>query len=161
MPKVLAEEGRWLRSGVAALREGGCADIVVVLGAAVVDVPVPARAVVAENWAEGLSASVRAGISALGEDVESAVLMTVDTPDVGACAVQRVLAAARASSSGLVRAGYGGRPGHPVVIARAHWPALLATLHGDQGAGPFLRTRDDVVTVDCADLATGLDVDHP
>ncbi|MDY6998219.1 MAG: NTP transferase domain-containing protein [Actinomycetota bacterium] len=159
MPKVLAGGGAWLRAGVAALRDGGCGDIVVVLGAAVVDVPAPARAVVAAEWAQGLSASVRAGLGALADDVGYAVVTTVDTPDVGAAAVRRVLAAARAAESGLARARYAGRPGHPVVIARRHWPALAASLQGDDGAGPFLRSRSDVVAVDCADLSTGDDID--
>ena len=68
MPKVLAGEGKWLRSAVSALHGGGCDDIVVVLGAAVVDVPAPARPVVAADWAEGMSASLRAGIAAIESD---------------------------------------------------------------------------------------------
>ena len=146
---------------MAALRQGGCGDVVVVLGAATdVDVPAPARAVIAEDWAHGVSASVRAGVLALPDDAEFAVLTTVDTPDVGAAAVRRVLAAARSSDSGLARAQYGDRPGHPVVIARRHWPQLLDALTGDEGAGPFLRARVDVVAVDCADLGSGMDVDE-
>jgi len=161
MPKVLADGGEWLRRGIAALCDGGCGDVVVVLGAAVVDVPSPARAVVAEEWAQGMSESVRAGLLALSDDAEFAVLTTVDTPDVGAAAVARVLDAARTSGSGLARACYGERPGHPVVIARRHWPQVLDALTGDEGAGPFLRMRDDVVVVvDCADLGSGLDVDE-
>jgi nicotine blue oxidoreductase len=46
-----------------------------------------------------------------------------------------------------------------VVIAREHWDALLATLHGDEGARAFLRARADVVGVECGDLARGVDVD--
>ncbi len=163
MPKVLADSGEWLGSVVAALREGGCADVVVVLGAVVdgVTIPQSASAVVAADWADGLSASVRAGVLALEdadhEGVEFAVFLPVDTPDVNAAAVRRVLAAAR--GTGLARASYAGRPGHPVVIARRHWAALLDTLAGDEGAGPFLRSRDDVVMVDCADLCSGADID--
>ena len=41
------------------------------------------------------------------------------------------------------------------MIARRHWAALLATLHGDEGARAFLAGRDDVVAVECGDLATG------
>jgi nicotine blue oxidoreductase len=70
-----------------------------------------------------------------------------------------VLDAARSSPSGLARARYGDRPGHPVVIARKHWPQLLVGLRGDEGARPFLRDRADVVAVDCADLASGDDID--
>lgn len=139
--------------------DGGCDDVIVVLGAAVVDVPEPARAVLAERWAEGMSASVREGVAAV-DSADWVVLHTVDTPDVGADVVARVLGAAREARTGLARAGYGGRPGHPVVVARRHLAALTATLQGDQGARVFLRGRDDVVVVECGDLATGLDIDE-
>lgn len=159
MPKVLAAHGEWLASAVAALHWGGCADVVVVLGAAIVDVPAPARIVIAPDWSDGLSASLRVGLSAVNAGF--AVLHTVDTPDVSAGVVSRVLAAAQSSTSGLARAVYGQAPGHPVVVANRHWPELLRGLHGDQGARTFLSTRSDVVEVDCADLATGRDIDTP
>ena len=158
MPKVLAGQGLWLRSAVESLSGGGCDDVVVVLGAAVVDVPAPARAVIADDWQQGMGASLRAGLAAI-PDADYAVVLTVDTPDIGADVVGRVLEAARASQSGIARAAYGGRPGHPVVVARRHWPALLETLHGDEGARRFLAGRPDVVVVDCVDLAGGLDID--
>src|SRR4051794_36716073 len=100
-PKVL--EGEWLRSAVGALAGGGCDDVVVVLGAAVVDVPVPARAVIAEDWSSGMSASVLAGLAAV-RDADLAVLHLVDLPDVGPDVVARVLAAVAASGTGLARA---------------------------------------------------------
>jgi nicotine blue oxidoreductase len=159
MPKVLAQQGQWLSAAVEALSAGGCDDVVVVLGAASVEVPTPARAVVAEDWAEGVSASLRAGLHAAPE-ADYVVVRLVDTPDVGADVVDRVLSAALASSSGLARAVYGGRPGHPVVVARRHVPALMATFGGDEGGRSFLARRDDVVRVECGDLATGLDVDE-
>ena len=165
MPKVLAAQGAWLRAAVTALSTGGCDDVVVVLGAAVVEVPPPARAVVAAAWADGLAASLRAGIAAIESGpAEFAVLHTVDTPDVGAAVVHRVLAAARSSPQGIARAVYDGRPGHPVVVSRRYWAELAAELaqsaHGDEGARQFLRRRADrVVEVDCSDLATGRDID--
>jgi CTP:molybdopterin cytidylyltransferase MocA len=160
MPKVLAGDGQWLRSAVSALTDGGCDDVVVVLGAAVIDVPAPARAVVATDWATGLSASLRAGIAALESGAaQYAVLITVDTPDIGGDVVRRVVAAARTSPSGLARAGYGRRPGHPVVVARRHWPGLVASAVGDEGGRAFLQQRTDVEWVDCADLASGADID--
>jgi CTP:molybdopterin cytidylyltransferase MocA len=157
MPKVLAGQGEWLRHAVAVLGEGGCDDVVVVLGAAVVEVPPGARAVVAPDWATGMSASLRTGLDAVAT-AETVVLHLVDLPDVGADVVARVLAAA--ASTGLARATYGGRPGHPVVVGRRHLTALAATLSGDEGARTFLTSRDDVVAVECGDLATGLDVDR-
>ncbi|CRZ15672.1 nucleotidyltransferase family protein [Mycolicibacterium neworleansense] len=159
MPKVLADEGDWLARAVSALDEGGCDDVIVVLGAAMVEVPAPARAVVATRWAEGMSASVREGLHAAGP-AAWVVLHTVDTPDVGARVVTRVLRAARGAESGLARATYDGRPGHPVVVAHRHVAALSAAMRGDQGARAFLRGRADVVAVECGDLATGLDIDE-
>ncbi|BBY28603.1 nucleotidyltransferase family protein [Mycolicibacterium sediminis] len=156
-PKVLADDGNWLRWAVNALVDGGCDDVVVVLGAAVVSVPFIARAVVATDWADGTSASVRAGLNAAA-GASVAVLHTVDTPDVGADVVARVLASA--TETGLARATYGGRPGHPVVVSAEHWQALTATLHGDEGARAFLSGRADVIAVECGDLATGEDVDE-
>jgi CTP:molybdopterin cytidylyltransferase MocA len=161
MPKVLAHQGEWLRGAVDALVGGGCGDVVVVLGAAVVDVPSPARTVIARDWHDGLSASVRAGVTAAGVSADAVVLHTVDTPDVGAEVVRRVIDAARTADGGVARAVFRGSPGHPVVVARRHWPALLESLTGDDGGRWFLRQRDDVVAVECGDLATGADIDEP
>ena len=157
MPKVLADQGDWLHRGITALADGGCDEVLVVLGAAIVEVPDPARAVIADDWSEGMSASVRAGLAAA--EGQYAVLHVVDTPDVGPDVVARLLAAARESESGVARAVFNSRPGHPVVIARSHWPAVAAVLHGDRGAREFLAARSDVVAVECADLATGVDID--
>jgi molybdenum cofactor cytidylyltransferase len=159
-PKVLVDG--WLDIAVDALRAGGCADVVVVLGAAHVAVPAGAAAVAAPRWRDGLSASVRTGLQEADRvRADYAVLHVVDTPDVGAAVVARVLSRAIASPSGLARASFGGRPGHPVVIGRRHWPEVLARISGDHGAGAYLRTRHDVEDVDCADLAGGQDIDVP
>ncbi|MGW5111497.1 nucleotidyltransferase family protein [Nocardia sp. NPDC004123] len=81
MPKVLAEDGRWLRGAVAALRDGGCARIFVVLGAtgpahrapggewrvsqtSGIALPEGVQPVWAADWDLGLSASTRAGLAA-------------------------------------------------------------------------------------------------
>ncbi|MEU8900464.1 NTP transferase domain-containing protein [Nocardia sp. NPDC048505] len=162
-PKVLAAEGNWLRTAVSALRGGGCAPVVVVVGAtgpAALTLPDGVRQVWAADWATGLSASLRAGLGAVAAgDAEYAVIMPVDTPDVGAAVVARVIAAAHGAPSGLARAVFRGRPGHPVALARAHWPAISAAAVGDSGARGYLAARTDTVGVACDDLATGIDHD--
>ncbi|MDT5009777.1 MAG: hypothetical protein QOH57_1394 [Mycobacterium sp.] len=160
MPKVLVDE--FLTAALTALRDGGCDDVVLVLGAAQVAAPTGVIAVTAPDWERGLSASVRAGLTHADRlGAEYALLHIVDTPDVGASVVNRVLNRALASRSGLARACFSDRPGHPVVIARRHWPAVIAELTGDHGAGMYLRSRNDVEMVDCGDLATGRDWDTP
>jgi CTP:molybdopterin cytidylyltransferase MocA len=159
-PKVLVEG--WLQAAVGALRDGGCAEVILVLGAAEVAAPPGVTAVVAPDWREGLSVSVRTGLAeADRRHADFAVLHVIDTPDVGPAVVARVLARAAARRSGLARAYFGDRPGHPVVIARRHWPQVLARISGDQGAGAYLGSRRDVEIVDCGDLAGGDDIDAP
>jgi molybdenum cofactor cytidylyltransferase len=159
-PKVLVDG--WLDAAVGALKGGGCGDVVLVLGAAEVSAPPGVTAVVAPEWGAGLSSSVRTGLAEADRmHADYAVLHVIDTPDVGADVVARVLGRAVASGSGLARAYFGDRPGHPVVLARRHWPAVLARISGDEGAGPYLRGRPDLEAVDCSDLAGGQDVDLP
>jgi CTP:molybdopterin cytidylyltransferase MocA len=159
-PKVLVEG--WLDAAVNALQGGGCADMVLVLGAAEVTAPPGVNAVVAPDWRDGLSASVRVGLAeAARMGAEYAALHVIDTPDVGPAVVARVLDRAWASDSGLARAYFGARPGHPVVIARRHWHDVLKQLKGDRGAGEYLRDRSDVEAVQCGDLAGGQDIDEP
>ncbi|GFG73563.1 nucleotidyltransferase family protein [Mycobacterium botniense] len=160
MPKVLVDG--WLDIAVTALRSGGCTEVIVVVGAAAVPAPPGVTVVSVPDWQEGLSASVRAGLTQAERiDAAYAVLHVVDTPDVGPAVIARVLKRALASGSGLARAYFGARPGHPVVIARRHWPTVLASISGDHGAGAYLRARGDVEVVDCSDLASGRDIDEP
>jgi hypothetical protein len=45
-----------------------------------------------------------------------------------------------------------------VLIGRDHWAGIGETAVGDRGARDYLAARD-VETVECGDLATGVDVD--
>ncbi len=94
-PKALVEG--WLPATVAALLDGGCADVVVVLGAradeaaGLVPDHADVRSVVAADWADGISASLRAGLAALEEtDHEATVLMLVDLPDITSEVIARL-----------------------------------------------------------------------
>lgn len=171
-PKALvtdADGETWVVRGIRVLREAGCDRVSVVIGAAADEVEplvrgAGARAVVAADWAEGMGASLATGLAAVQADEPDAqvlVLMLVDLPDVGAEVVARVLAACSGlGATSLVRAAYGGTPGHPVVIGRDHWASLAAGLGGDRGARDWLADKD-VELVDCSDLAGGDDVDDP
>lgn len=165
MPKALKADPdgtSWLARAVGVLREGGCADVTVVLGAcggrAAELVPgVPHQ--LCPDWDEGIGASLAHGLRALGArpDIDAVLVHLVDLPDVSATVPLRLLAKG-AGPAGLRRAVYDGVPGHPVLIGRDHWAPLVAELAGDRGANAYLR-RHDVEEVECSDLATGLDVD--
>lgn len=173
-PKALVhdEDGRpWLHLAIDALRDGGCDHIVVVLGAEAdaaeeLIAQMAVTVVRAGDWAEGMSASLSAGIEASDayirespSEIGAAVVTLVDLPDVDARVVDRVLTRVGTDPSALGRAVYDGRPGHPVVIGIDHFAGVLEASAGDQGARDYLRERG-LTQVECADLATGRDVDR-
>jgi nicotine blue oxidoreductase len=158
-PKALVDG--WLVQALAVLADGGCTGRTVVLGAESTRarelVPDGVDVVVADDWAEGMGASLRDGLSHL-PDADAAVVHLVDLPDVGADVVRRVLDRAL-DRSALARATYDGALGHPVLLGRDHWAAVVEAATGDTGARDYLAARD-VTLVECGDLATGRDVDH-
>jgi CTP:molybdopterin cytidylyltransferase MocA len=163
-PKALVADdaGSWLVRGVRLLDDGGCSAVTVVLGArsaeavALLD-GLGVDVVIAMDWEEGMSASLRAGLKALPGDADAAVVLLVDLPDLTAEVVQRVVSAADGPGV-LARATYDGRPGHPVLIGRDHWAGVVASATGDRGARDYLDAHGHV-GVECGDLATGEDVD--
>lgn len=162
-PKQLATlDGRPLieHALAAALASPSINRVVVVLGAQADRIRreanlVGAATVVARDWAEGIAASLRTGIEALG-DVDVAVVLLADQPGVTPAAIEGVIAAVRGGHP-AARATFGGEPGHPVAISRA-WFDALASLRGDRGAGELLNRRG-AVTLECAELADGRDID--
>lgn len=170
IPKALVDtgDGPWVLGALDALRP--CVPTLVVVGARadeVIDL-LPAGVAVVRNdeYERGMGTSLRLGLRALAgtnEAADAALVMLVDLPDVGESVVRRIVDAAGPSPparSALLRAVYGGRPGHPVLIGRDHWPGVIATAVGDEGARGYLREHPPR-TVECADLATGYDVDRP
>lgn len=167
-PKALVElAGRPLLLGALdALRAGGCAPLLVVVGAAADQVaelvPGDVRTVRAPDWADGMGASLRAGLDALAGSPAPAVLVhLVDLPGVGAAAIERLASAASAGPDVLARAAYHGVPGHPVLLGRSHWAGVRAAATGDAGARGYLAGHPALRLVECADVADPRDVDTP
>ena len=82
------------------------------------------------------------------DDVEAAVIVLADGPNVAPGAIARVVEAWR-EGSGIVAASYEGARGHPLVLGRADWAGIP-----DEG----LRDRP-VRLVPCDDLGAPGDVD--
>ena len=147
--------------GVALLRAGGSTLVIVVTGAVPVEVP-GVLAVHNPDWLTGMGSSLATGLRALtSADVGAAVIALADQPLVGAESVRRLIVAHENGATVAVAA-YDGKPRNPVLIARAHWPAVIDLATGDTGARPFLRARPDLVTlVECGDTGSPDDVDTP
>jgi nicotine blue oxidoreductase len=173
-PKALVElDGRTLAErGVTMLRVGGADPILIVTGAARVDLGPDHQARIVYNgeWRTGMGSSLRAALRVLTElevgqeaglEVGAAVVALADQPLVGAEAVGRLIAAYQAGA-GVAVAAYGGKPRNPVLLAREHWPEVIAAATGDQGARAFLHARPELVTlVECGDTGRPDDIDTP
>jgi CTP:molybdopterin cytidylyltransferase MocA len=176
-PKALVElDGQTLAArGVNMLRTGGADPILVVTGAAEVNLD-RIHVVYNEQWRTGMGSSLRAALRALTDaddavgadgrpaatlavDVGAVVVALADQPLVGTNAVARLIAAYR-GGAGVAVASYDGKPRNPVLLAREHWPEVIAAATGDQGARAFLRARPELVTlVECGDTGSPDDID--
>ncbi len=147
---------------VGALRAAGLDWVLAVLGAeherVAAQLQGAAHPLLAPDWQDGLSASLRAGVAA-AERLGAArvVVVLADQPLLSGEAVRRVLAASRAGYP-IARADYGETQGHPMAFSRETF-AAIAELRGDAGArqlGGF-----DSVLVPCQHLGSPADADTP
>jgi CTP:molybdopterin cytidylyltransferase MocA len=161
-PKALIEfDGeRLVDRGVRTLRAAGCGPVVVVMGAAPIEV-IGAVVVPNPDWRTGMGSSLRTGLAALPPGCPAVVIALVDQPLVTPAAIRRLTEAYEKGARAAV-ATYDDKPRNPVLIAAEHFPAVSASAEGDAGARAFLRAHPDLVTeVPCDDVAAPDDIDTP
>jgi molybdenum cofactor cytidylyltransferase len=116
------------------------------------------RIVHAPDHAEGMAASLRAGIASLPLGAEGALVFLGDMPRIPH-AVLGPLAQALAEGHAAASPEFHGRRGHPAAFARALFPDLVA-LSGDAGARRVLD-RVGPLLVEAPDDGVLFDVDEP
>jgi molybdenum cofactor cytidylyltransferase len=114
------------------------------------------------DFADGLSTSLRAGLAAVPDDVDGAIVCLGDMPQVRAALVDRLIGAFDPERGALVVVPtIDGKRGNPVVWSRRFFPELMA-LQGDVGARNLIgRYPEAVAEVPLADTAALVDVDTP
>jgi CTP:molybdopterin cytidylyltransferase MocA len=132
---------------LARVRESAVSDVVVVTGAHAVETE--ARVVPCPEWERGAGASLRCGLRELPPEVQAAVVVLADGPDLSPEAIDRVIEVWRESAAEVVAATYGGQRLHPVLLARPVWERIP-----DQGARELPG-----LLVPCDDLDPPGDVD--
>jgi nicotine blue oxidoreductase len=176
-PKALLPyRGRPLVEAIAGtLLDGGCREVVVVLGAGAAQVEAAARldgcrVLTNPEWESGMGSSFLLGNQA-ADPADHLLIALVDQPGLTPESVHRLLSSHRPGR--ITAAAYrrrdsndgGGtalRRGHPLLIDASLREAVCATVTGDAGARGFLHSHPDLVDeVDCSDQSTGEDVDTP
>lgn len=154
-----------IRRTAQAVLAGGFDDVAVVTGADHAAIAaalggLSCRTVPAPGWEEGMAASLRAGIAALGEPEKGVFVFLGDMPLVPV-ALSATLADLALSQGYAARPRVGGKPGHPVAFTRAALPDF-ASLTGDAGAAALLARRARGVAY-CDTEASGAlcDIDFP
>ena len=151
---------------VAQVQASGVDEVVVVTGHQAAEVRAAlagagAKFVNNPNYAEGLAASVKAGIAAV-QDFDAAFICLGDMPLIRAADMQRMMAAFDVEEGRtLIAPAQGRKLGNPVLWGQEHFVALTA-LEGDRGARSLLEAqRDAIVEIAVEHDGIMLDADTP
>jgi molybdenum cofactor cytidylyltransferase len=93
--------------------------------------------VVNQNWAEGQSTSMKAGLAKLPQNVSSAIFLLVDQPLMTPDIIDGLIARYRQTLAPLVWPEFEGKRGNPVLFDRRLF-AELNQISGDTGGRPVL-----------------------
>ncbi len=143
--------------------DAGLDPVVAVIGYRAADVRAALRApvTIVENtrWPEGMSTSLRAGLSALPADVAAAIMLLVDQPRVAADHLRAMIAARAVSGKPIVVSACRGRRASPTLFDRALFDRLMQVT-GDAGGRSVIQANPDLVeVVEVDDELTLVDVD--
>ncbi len=117
------------------------------------------RTVRCPEHAEGMGASLRAGVAA--SDADAWLIGLGDMPRLRASTVEVLVAALASETASIVAPVHAGRRGHPVGFSRT-WRRALLALGGDQGARGILAAQAQAVhRIAVDDPGVLFDVDVP
>ncbi|MFU8880869.1 MAG: nucleotidyltransferase family protein [Rhodobacterales bacterium] len=118
--------------------------------------------VMVPDAAEGMGASIRAGVRAVPADCPAVMILPGDMPELDKTDLRQMVQAHAAQPEAILRAtDKTGQHGHPVIFPADLFDDLRAC-HGDSGARDLLRRHSQrVVTVPLPDLHATTDLDTP
>ncbi len=165
---LMAIDGRPLiEHALAALSDAGVAETVVVTGFEQERVRAAlgrfdARVVHNPGFADGLSTSLAAGVAALSDDIDGALVVLADMPRVGAADLDRLIAAFDpVEGRAICVPVFDGKRGNPVLWSRRFFAEMTA-LKGDVGAKHLIGEHEEFVCeVEMPGDGVLVDIDSP
>ncbi len=116
-----------------------------------------ATVVLNRSWSEGMSSSIRAGVSALPPDMEAAIVALCDQPFLSSTVFNELIDKYTASGKSIVACEYDGLPGVPALFAKRYF-AELASLRGDSGARRIIQSHEnDAILIPFSEGSVDLD----
>jgi molybdenum cofactor cytidylyltransferase len=100
------------------------------------------------NWQSGISTSIKAGVEALPNSIDAALLLLCDQPEITPSILNQLIQKSITTGSDVVACRYENTIGIPAIYRRVLFP-MLCNLQGDQGAKSYLEAhRDSIITID-------------
>jgi molybdenum cofactor cytidylyltransferase len=114
------------------------------------------------DFAQGLASSVKAGVAAMADDADGAVICLGDMPMISAALIDRLIEAFAPDRGNLIVVPVSdGRRGNPVLWSRRFFNELM-TLDGDIGARHLIAKHTEAVAeVPVEGFGAFLDIDTP
>jgi len=113
------------------------------------------------TYRDGLSSSVKTGLSALPASADGAMILLGDMPEIGSTLLNRMIAAfSPPDGRSICIAVHDGRRGNPVLWARSLF-GEIAEISGDRGARHLLESHEEQLCEVEADAGVLSDVDTP
>ena len=113
------------------------------------------------KYAEGMSGSLKLGLTAAGPWVEAMIVALGDQPYLSPATVDKMIRAYRRSGAPVVVPVYNGRRGNPVLFDRSTFADVMS-IRGDEGARSVVeKNRRTLLEVPVSDRGVMTDIDTP
>lgn len=116
-----------------------------------------AKVIYNPDWQQGMSSSLKVGISQLTEDYTEVMVLLADQVNLSEARLRQLITAF--DGENIVCGFYEGRRGVPAIFGASHFEEIMQ-LSGDQGAKPLLYDTNNHV-VECAMPEASIDIDTP
>ncbi len=116
--------------------------------------------IIAENWAQGMGASIATGIKSVHKCATHAFIGLSDQVDIHSQHCNTMIESSMKHPNNIVAAFYEGKLGAPAIFPRAFFDEL-ALLNDDKGARDILRQNvKQVICIDIPEAAKDIDTKH-
>jgi len=140
-------------------------EVIVVLGYMASEIEkvlrdLPCKIVLNENFEEGMSSSVKIGLSKVSREAEAVLFLPGDYPLVTAEDINKVISKFKETRAEIVIASYKGKPGHPILFSRKLFGEIKEIREEEQGLKAVVRKhREDVTLAETNSPGVLIDVD--
>ena len=156
-----------LETTLEALSASAVHEIILVLGYRADDIlkstTLPSKATVVrnENYEQGMSTSIRAGIPSVSSDTNAEMIVLADQPYIKAAILNSIIEEYDRSNAKIVLPVYKGFRGNPVLIDRSLFPEMMQ-ITGDIGCRSLFGLHADQVNkLNVDDIGILIDIDSP